>query len=89
MMVSNQSWDVRLSGDMDTAWEAMRVFLRETVPSNTNAWVLSGNPAATKNLELRKTPRTSLALKRGEQDLRWIQYVIRDKNAVVATQQHS
>jgi putative N6-adenine-specific DNA methylase len=84
MIVSNPPWDVRLTGDMHTAWEAMRVFLRETVPSNTNAWVLSGNPAATKHLGLRKTPSTSLALKTGEQDLRWIQYVIRDKNAVVA-----
>jgi putative N6-adenine-specific DNA methylase len=84
MIVSNPPWDVRLTGDMHTAWEAMRVFLRETVPSNTSAWVLSGNPAATKHLGLRKTPSTSLALKTGEQDLRWIQYVIRDKNAVVA-----
>jgi putative N6-adenine-specific DNA methylase len=83
MIVSNPPWDVRLTGDMHTAWEAMRVFLRETVPSNTNAWVLSGNPAATKHLGLRKTPSTSLALKTGEQDLRWIQYVIRDKNATV------
>jgi putative N6-adenine-specific DNA methylase len=84
MIVSNPPWDIRLTGDMHTAWEAMRVFLRETVPSNTNAWVLSGNPAATKHLGLRKTPSTSLALKTGEQDLRWIQYQIRDKNATVA-----
>jgi putative N6-adenine-specific DNA methylase len=84
MIVSNPPWDVRLTGDMHTAWEAMRVFLRETVPSNTNAWVLSGNPAATKHLGLRKTPSTSLALKTGEQDLRWIQYAIRDKEAVAA-----
>lgn len=83
MVVSNPPWDVRLTGDMHTAWEAMRVFLRETVPPNTHAWVLSGNPAATKHLGLRKTPSTSLALKTGEQDLRWIQYVIRDKNATV------
>jgi predicted RNA methylase len=84
MIVSNPPWDVRLTGDMHTAWEAMRVFLRETVPSNTVAWVLSGNPAATKHLGLRKTPNAGLALKTGEQDLRWIQYKIKDKEAVAA-----
>jgi 23S rRNA G2445 N2-methylase RlmL len=72
MIVSDPPWDVRLTGDMHTAYKAMRVFLRETVPSNTSAWLLSVDPAATKHLGT------------GEQDLRWIQYVIRDKNAVVA-----
>jgi 23S rRNA G2445 N2-methylase RlmL len=82
-IVSNPPWDVRLTGDMHTAWEAMRVFLRETVPSCTEAWVLSGNAAATKHLGLRKSPGNTLSLKTGEQDLRWIQYLIRDKNAPV------
>lgn len=78
-IVSNPPWDVRLSGDMHEAWEAMRVFLRETCPPGTEAWVLSGNPAATKHLGLRKTQM--LPLQTGQQDLRWIQYMIRDRNA--------
>ena len=81
MVVSNPPWDVRLTGDMHEAWEALRVFLRETCPPGTQAWVLSGNPAATKHLGLRKSEM--LPLKAGQVDLRWIQYAIRDKNAPV------
>ena len=77
-VVTNPPWGVRLTNDMSESWEALRVFLRETCPAGTQAWVLSGNPAATKHLGLRKSQ--SLPIKTGQQDLRWIQYIIRGKS---------
>ena len=79
MVVTNPPWGVRLTDDMHESWEALRVFLREICPPGSQAWVLSGNAAATKHLGLRKSQ--SLPLKTGQQDLRWIQYIMRDKSS--------
>ena len=78
MVVTNPPWgEKRLTDDMNESWEALRVFLRESCPPNTEAWVLSGNPAATKHLGLRKS--ATHVIRTGQQDLRWLQYLIRDK----------
>lgn len=84
MVVSNPPWGVRLSEDMHESWEALRVFLREGSPGGSEAWILSGSPEATKHLGLRRSQ--SLPLQTGDQDLRWLQYSIRDKSeAAVAS----
>ena len=76
MIVSNPPWGVRLAEDIDTdtAWEALRVFVRDTCPQTKGsvAWVLSGDMAATRILRLRKS--RSISLQTGEQDLRWLMY---------------
>uniref|UniRef100_A0A8J9TBQ4 Uncharacterized protein n=1 Tax=Phaeodactylum tricornutum TaxID=2850 RepID=A0A8J9TBQ4_PHATR len=82
IVVSNPPWGVRLTEDMSESWESMRIFLRECCPSGTEAWVLSGNAEATKHLGLRRSQ--SLALKTGDQDLRWLQYILRDRSEILA-----
>ena len=79
-LVTNPPWGVRLTDDMDESWENLRHFLRETLPVGSVAWILSGNAGATKHLGLRRS--SSLALKTGQQDLRWIQYVMLDRDAI-------
>lgn len=79
MVATNPPWGERLDAGMEDAWEALRVFLRETCPPSSEAWVLSGNAAATKHLGLRKSQ--SVPIKTGQQDLRWLQYEIHDKDA--------
>ena len=64
---------------MHASWEALRVFLRQQCPAGTEAWVLSGSPEATRHLGLRRSQ--SLPFQTGQQDLRWLQYVIRDKSS--------
>jgi hypothetical protein len=56
-----------------TAWKPCASLRnRPSIPT----WViLSGNPAATKHLGLRKLP-TQFSFENEEEDLRWIQYVI-------------
>ena len=76
LVLTNPPWGVRLSEAMHESWEALRVFVRETCPPGSEVWVLSGNKSATKHLGLRRNQ--SLALKTGQQDLRWIQYLLRD-----------
>jgi 23S rRNA G2445 N2-methylase RlmL len=79
MVVCNPPWGERLSEDMHESWESLRAFLRGgTCPPRTEAWILSGNPAATKHLGLQRS--SSLPVRTGQQDLRWLQYEIRDKS---------
>lgn len=75
-VVTNPPWGVRLTTDMEDSWESLRVFLR-SCKAGTEAWILSGNKAATKHLGLKRSQ--SLVLKTAQQDLRWINYIIRDK----------
>jgi 23S rRNA G2445 N2-methylase RlmL len=77
-VVSNPPWGVRLEDDVSSSWEALRVFLRQRCPADSQAWILSGSPTATKHLGLRRSQ--SLPLQTGDQDLRWLQYLIRPKN---------
>lgn len=77
-VTTNPPWGVRLSDNDHESWESLRTFLRSNCPpGRTQAWVLSGNKSATKHLGLRRSQ--SIALKTGQQDLRWIQYIILDK----------
>ena len=76
-VVTNPPWGVRLTDEMHESWESLRVFLRENCAPNTEAWVLSGNKAATKHLGLRRSQ--SMGLQTGQQDLRWLQYKILDR----------
>jgi putative N6-adenine-specific DNA methylase len=79
-IVTNPPWGVRLNEEMGTSWEALRVFLRDeqsVVPKNgSEVWILSGNANATKHLGLRRSQ--SIPLQTGEQNLRWLQYVLRE-----------
>lgn len=77
-VATNPPWGVRLSDDDHQSWESLRTFLRDSCPpGRTESWVLSGNKAATKHLGLRRSQ--SVPLKTGQQDLRWIQYIMLDK----------
>ena len=78
-VMTNPPWGVRLSDDEHESWESLRLFLRENCPAGrTQAWVLSGNKSATKHLGLRRSQ--SVVLKTGEQDLRWIQYIMLERS---------
>jgi 23S rRNA G2445 N2-methylase RlmL len=82
-VVTNPPWGVRLTDDDHMSWESLRTFLREKCPpGQTQAWVLSGNKEATKHLGLRRSQ--SLVVKTGEQDLRWIQYIMEDRTKLPA-----
>jgi predicted RNA methylase len=77
-VTTNPPWGVRLTFDDSQSWESLRTFLRTCCPpGRTQAWVLSGNKHATKHLGLRRSQ--SFPLKTGQQDLRWIKYIILDK----------
>jgi putative N6-adenine-specific DNA methylase len=79
-IVTNPPWGVRLNDEMSTSWEALRVFLRDeksVVPKNgSEVWILSGNANATKHLGLRRSQ--SIPLQTGDQNLRWLQYILRE-----------
>ena len=77
-VVTNPPWGARLTEDVDKSWEAMRVLLRQKAPPGSQAWILSGDPTLTKHLGMRRSQ--SLPLKTGQQDLRWLQYIIRERN---------
>jgi 23S rRNA G2445 N2-methylase RlmL len=79
VVVCNPPWGERLSEDMHDSWESLRTFLRETCPPSTEAWILSGNAAATKHLGLKRS--ASFPLQTGQQDLRWLQYFVRGKSS--------
>jgi putative N6-adenine-specific DNA methylase len=81
-IVSNPPWGVRLDDDVSSSWEALRIFLRQRCPADSQAWILSGSPTATKHLGLRRSQ--SLPLQTGDQDLRWLQYLIRPKDNATA-----
>lgn len=74
MIVTNPPWGIRLSDDMHDSWEALRVFVRDRCPSGSELWILSGNKESTKHLGLRRSQ--SLPIKTGDQDLRWIRYIL-------------
>jgi putative N6-adenine-specific DNA methylase len=74
-VVTNPPWGVRLTDDISESWEGLRHFLRDVCPSNTEAWILSGDKSATGALKLRRN--RMIPLKTGDQNLRWIQYTIR------------
>ena len=77
-VVTNPPWGVRLSDEEHESWESLRIFLRENCPAGrTQAWVLSGNKSATKHLGLRRSQ--SISLKTGQQDLRWLKYVMEER----------
>jgi 23S rRNA G2445 N2-methylase RlmL len=60
-----------------SAWEDLGYFLRSHKGrGEIEAWVLSGNPEATRNLGLRKSQQSTVVT--GQQKLRWIQYVLWD-----------
>ena len=89
MIVSNPPWGVRLSEDMDISWEALRTFLRSDssiVPKSNDdtnqseVWILSGNAEATKHLGLRRSQ--SIPLQTGDQNLRWLQYILRSPGSM-------
>lgn len=73
-VVCNPPWGIRLEEDIEASWEALRHFLRETCPPGTVAYILSGNPSATKRLGLRRSQ--SFPVKVGTHDLRWLKYKI-------------
>jgi 23S rRNA G2445 N2-methylase RlmL len=81
-VVSNPPWGVRLEDNVSSSWEALRIFLRQRCPADSQAWILSGSPTATKHLGLRRSQ--SLPLQTGDQDLRWLQYLIRPKDNATA-----
>jgi putative N6-adenine-specific DNA methylase len=87
LVYTNPPWGVRLDTDMEASWESLRHLLRNVCPPNTEAWVLSGNKAATKHLGLKRS--NSLQVKTAEQDLRWIQYLILDEEGVAKLKEAS
>jgi putative N6-adenine-specific DNA methylase len=78
LVVTNPPWGVRLTETMSESWESLRVFLRQNCAPGTEAWVLCGDKDATKHLGLRRSQ--SFVLQTGQQDLRWLQYMILDKS---------
>jgi 23S rRNA (guanine2445-N2)-methyltransferase / 23S rRNA (guanine2069-N7)-methyltransferase len=78
LVITNPPWGVRLTETMSESWEALRIFLRQNCAPGTEAWVLSGDKGATKHLGLRRSQ--SFVLRTGQQDLRWLQYMILDKS---------
>ena len=74
-VVTNPPWGVRLTEDVVDSWDGLRHFLRDNCPSNTEAWVLSGDRKATTMLKLKRD--RMVPIQTGDQDLRWIQYTIR------------
>lgn len=74
LVVTNPPWGVRLTEDVASSWDALRHFLRDVCPDNTEAWVLSGHKAATASLKLRRNKM--VPIQTGDQDLRWVQYII-------------
>lgn len=79
MVVSNPPWGIRLTEEIDTSWVNLREFLRREA-GGTEAWILSGNPALTKILRMKKS--RSVCIKTGEQDLRFLKYSIFAKKPV-------
>jgi 23S rRNA G2445 N2-methylase RlmL len=60
-----------------SAWEDLGDFLRSHQGiGEIEAWVLSGNPDATRRLGLRKSQQSTVVT--GQQKLRWLQYVLWD-----------
>ncbi|CAJ1951830.1 unnamed protein product [Cylindrotheca closterium] len=74
LVVTNPPWGVRLTEDVTMSWDALRHFLRDVCPDNTEAWVLSGHKAATASLKLKRNKM--VPIQTGDQDLRWVQYII-------------
>lgn len=87
-VVTNPPWGLRLTEDIASSWDGLRHFLRDVCPDHTEAWILSGHKAATASLKLRRNKM--VPIRTGEQDLRWIQYIIssnQEKRKVLKTKQ--
>ncbi len=82
-IVTNPPWGVRLTEDIEESWEGLRHYLRDTCPSGTEAWVLSGDKSSTKLLKLRR--ERMIPIQTGDQTLRWIHYTIRGLDATDRT----
>ena len=74
-VLTNPPWGVRLTEDVEESWDSLRHFLRDTCPSETEAWVLSGDKAASAQLKMKRDKM--IPIQTGDQHLRWIQYTIR------------
>jgi putative N6-adenine-specific DNA methylase len=74
-VLTNPPWGVRLTEDVEESWDSLRHFLRDTCPSETEAWVLSGDKAASAQLKMKRD--RMIPIQTGDQHLRWIQYTIR------------
>ena len=73
IFVCNPPWGIRLTQDIDDSWVSLREFLRRE-GNGAEAWVLSGNKDLTKILRMKKSQ--TVVLKTAEEDLRWLQYHI-------------
>ena len=81
LVVCNPPWGERLTEDVHESWESLREFLRhQCPPDRTEAWILSGDPTATKHLGLRRS--ASIPLQTGKQQLRWLRYELHSKPPV-------
>ena len=74
-VLTNPPWGVRLTEDVEESWDSLRHFLRDTCPSETEAWVLSGGKAASAQLKMKRD--RMIPIQTGDQHLRWIQYTVR------------
>ena len=76
-VATNPPWGVRLTDDVAESWEGLRHFIRDTCPSGTEVWILSGDKSATATLKLKRD--RMIPIQTGDQHLRWIRYTIRDQ----------
>jgi 23S rRNA G2445 N2-methylase RlmL len=75
VVATNPPWGVRLTDDVADSWEGLRHFIRDSCPSGTEVWVLSGDKVATSALKLKRD--RMIPIQTGDQHLRWIKYTIR------------
>ncbi len=80
IIVSNPPWGLRLTEDIEESWISLKSFLRDQC-NDSEAWILSGNKSSTKYLRMKKT--RSFPIQTAEEDLRWIQYHIFKKKALI------
>ena len=79
IFVCNPPWGLRLTEDIDESWVSLREFLRREA-GGCESWVLSGNKDLTKILRMKKS--RTVVVKTADEDLRWLQYHIFQKNKV-------
>jgi 23S rRNA G2445 N2-methylase RlmL len=77
IVATNPPWGIRLTEDIEESWEGLRHFIRNKCPDGTQVFILSGDKAATAALKLKRD--RMIPLQTGDQNLRWIQYTIREK----------
>ena len=76
-IATNPPWGVRLTEDIEDSWDGLRHFIRNKCPDGTQVFILSGDKAATATLKLKRD--RMIPLQTGDQNLRWIQYTIRER----------